>query len=128
MLRRHDITVLLLLFSSGVYVFTQGYLLTRIVLPNISSKCANYALPPRFNKTLLVLVDALRFDFINYDKDLALKDTPHYRNKLPVIDNLLQTKPYNALLYKALADPPSTTLQRLIALMTGTVCFIIYDF
>jgi phosphatidylinositol glycan class O len=114
-----SLLILLLQFLSGIYLFTQGYLLTRIVLPNVGQKCVDYHPPSRYNKTLMVLVDALRFDFINYDP--ALKNAPHFRNKVPIIHEMLMNKPNNSLLFKGLADAPTTTLQRLIAIMTGTV-------
>ncbi|KAH6599695.1 hypothetical protein BASA50_002831 [Batrachochytrium salamandrivorans] len=40
---------------------------------------------------------------------------------MPVIHHLLKTQPTHALLFRGLADPPTTTLQRLIAMMTGTL-------
>ena len=50
---------------------------------------------------------------------------PHYLNKLPVIHSLLQDKPDNTLVFQFVADPPTTTLQRLKALTTGTLPTII---
>jgi phosphatidylinositol glycan class O len=61
----------------------------------------------------LVLVDALRYDFIEPGQDQI------YRNKLTIIKDKLQLEPHNSLLFRTLADPPTTTLQRLIAIVTG---------
>jgi phosphatidylinositol glycan class O len=44
----------------------------------------------------------------------------HYKNKFTVIQNHLR-KPNNAKLYKFIADPPTTTLQRLKGLTTGSL-------
>jgi GPI ethanolamine phosphate transferase 3 subunit O len=112
--------LIIAVYICGIYIFTQGYLLTRLVLPNVSTGCST-APPARYNKTLLVLIDALRYDFISWDPNIKAADTPHFMNKVPVIRDMLEKKPFNSLLFKGLADAPTTTLQRLIALMTGAL-------
>ncbi|KAJ3309011.1 mannose-ethanolamine phosphotransferase gpi13 [Boothiomyces sp. JEL0838] len=101
----------------GLYLFKEGFLLSRLEL---HTKSTQPALFPRYNKTLLVMIDALRFDFIKYEPEIA-KDAPHYINKVPVIHELLTTQPKNSLLFRGLADPPTTTLQRLMAIVTGAL-------
>lgn len=44
-----------------------------------------------------------------------------YTNKMVYLNQLLVEKPLNARLYKFVADPPTTTLQRIQALTTGTL-------
>ncbi|CAJ0648209.1 4631_t:CDS:2 [Entrophospora sp. SA101] len=59
--------------------------------------------PAPFKKAIIIIIDALRFDF------------------LPIIRKLLNKQSTNSLLFQYIADPPTTTLQRLKALTTGTL-------
>jgi phosphatidylinositol glycan class O len=72
----------------------------------------------RYKKAVIIVIDALRYDFVAFDssEDSSL----HYKNKFTVIQNHLR-KPNNAKLYKFIADPPTTTLQRLKGLTTGSL-------
>ena len=125
------VAVVLFLHSVALFLFKEGYLLTRLELADVgecvtvapwlklSNSTANaqcWPQKPRFDKTLLIIIDALRFDFVSYN----LVDQ-YFTNKLPTIQRILSTKPSHALLYRGLADPPTTTLQRLIAIMTGAL-------
>ncbi|PVU85164.1 hypothetical protein BB559_007172, partial [Furculomyces boomerangus] len=91
--------------------------------------------PKNADSVIILLVDALRIDFATFDytnsrhkqnKDGFSSmnffggntDSP-YRNKLPIIENLLGTKPNQAELFRFRSDPPTTTLQRLKGLTTG---------
>lgn len=82
----------------------------------------------RFSKVVLLVVDALRFDFVlpscsgvgdgganvtGSDGDLA------WQGQLPIFEELLRRQPDRALLYRASADPPTVTQQRLKALVAG---------
>ncbi|GLV36572.1 Phosphatidylinositol glycan anchor biosynthesis class O [Carabus blaptoides fortunei] len=71
---------------------------------------------PQKAKVILLVVDALRYDFATYDPDL--ENASAFQNKLPVLRDLLKMKD-KARLYKFIADPPTTTMQRLKALTTG---------
>jgi phosphatidylinositol glycan class O len=106
--------VILVFELVGLYLFKEGFLLSRLELENISAPQETFK---RFNKTLLIIIDALRFDFIEYLPQET--NPPHYINKLPVIHELLQTQKFNSLLFRAMADPPTTTLQRLMGITTG---------
>ncbi|RKO93104.1 hypothetical protein BDK51DRAFT_19374 [Blyttiomyces helicus] len=123
--------------AAGLVLFSNGFLLTRVELP-ARNNCSSY-LPspsrsgappptcwhkPRFRRAALILIDALRFDFAVYNETLAAGDpalVPHYRNKLPIINTVLRDSPDHGLLFRVRADPPTTTLQRLKALTTGTL-------
>lgn len=65
----------------------------------------------RKSKVVIILIDALKYDFGIYDENLT--DPLPYQNKLPIIAELIQNYPDNSRLLKFLADPPTTTLQRL---------------
>ena len=98
----------------GLYLFKEGFLLSRLELENISAPQETFK---KFNKTLLIIIDALRFDFIDYLPQET--NPPHFINKMPVINEMLQTQKSNSLLFRAMADPPTTTLQRLMGITTG---------
>jgi GPI ethanolamine phosphate transferase 3 subunit O len=68
---------------------------------------------------VLLIIDALMFDFADFD---PLNMHPlAYQNKMPVFRDLLQSKPKNSRLFKFIADPPTTTMQRLKGLTTGSL-------
>lgn len=71
------------------------------------------------NRVMFVLVDALRYDFTEFDESLV-KPLP-YQNRLPVIRRSLERWPDRARLFRFMADPPTTTLQRIKALVTGSL-------
>jgi GPI ethanolamine phosphate transferase 3 subunit O len=68
---------------------------------------------------IILLIDALKYDFGIYDENLT-SPLP-YQNKLPIIYELMQKQPDNTRLLKFLADPPTTTLQRLKGMTTGSL-------
>ncbi|KAL1915662.1 uncharacterized protein VTP21DRAFT_6421 [Calcarisporiella thermophila] len=120
------------LHIGGLFLFTRGFLLTRLELSN-NSTC--HHLPtgqpsphgllgeeacwsaPAYKKMVILLIDALRFDFVHNKAE----GEAHYLGKLPIFESLRQENPNGAFLYEFVADPPTTTLQRLKALTTGTL-------
>ncbi|CAH0383091.1 unnamed protein product [Bemisia tabaci] len=125
----------------SILLFTRGFLLNRQVLPSKSScapvepSCSNRfaeclssplakstgAMEQKClfedRKAIIILIDALRFDF--------LAPQPHlnqtFHNHIPVVGKLLVEKPDNARLFEFIADPPTTTMQRLKGLTTGSL-------
>lgn len=73
----------------------------------------------RKSKVVILLIDALKFDFGVYDENLT-SPLP-YQNQLPILHELMQEHPDNTRLLKFLADPPTTTLQRLKGMTTGSL-------
>ncbi|KAG2181438.1 hypothetical protein INT44_008251 [Umbelopsis vinacea] len=74
---------------------------------------------PPFQRAIIVLIDALRFDFLP-----KLSERPSdqfYTNRLPIVQDLLDQSPESTVLFQFRADPPTTTMQRLKALMTGSL-------
>lgn len=71
------------------------------------------------HRVVFILVDALRYDFTEYDDSLA--KPLHYQNKLPVLRETLEKWPERTRLFRFMADPPTTTLQRVKALVTGSL-------
>jgi len=70
-------------------------------------------------QVVLLIIDALMYDFAEFDPQN--KQPLAYQNKIPVFRDLLQSKPKNSRLFKFIADPPTTTMQRLKGLTTGSL-------
>ncbi|EGW33205.1 uncharacterized protein SPAPADRAFT_150970 [Spathaspora passalidarum NRRL Y-27907] len=100
----------------GVGFFTKGFLLSRHVLPNIAECVDNSCMrPAKYDKAIFLVIDALRFDFTIP----VAGSTEYYHNNFPILYDLAQKE--NGLLLKFIADPPTTTLQRLKGLTTGSL-------
>ena len=78
---------------------------------------------PIFSKAVILVVDALKYDFCVYNSSIAV---PGYsENRLPVLEQHSREDPSSGLtsgkLYRFMADPPTTTMQRLKGLTTGSL-------
>lgn len=73
--------------------------------------------PKTFDRAVLLVVDALRFDFTIPGPN----STKQYLNNMPFMYENSIANPENSLLLKFIADPPTTTLQRLKGLTTGSL-------
>ncbi|XP_076443343.1 GPI ethanolamine phosphate transferase 3, catalytic subunit-like [Babylonia areolata] len=119
----------------GLLIFTKGFLLVRTVIPKNSSCEVEFAARAddlvhgghhgcwshaRFKRAILVIIDALRYDFLAYNTSLK-SDVPLYKNKLKYVHQMCTKHPKHTRLYKFIADPPTTTLQRLKGLTTGSL-------
>ncbi|KAI8640290.1 hypothetical protein BD408DRAFT_244014 [Parasitella parasitica] len=128
-------TVLTFLQIFGLYLFLKGFLLTRQTLdirgtvlepwedfPLHQTESSSITQPPTvpsrkpYRRTIIVLVDALRFDFT-----INATSTAHYLNQLPVMQQITAAQPESSLLFQFRADPPTTTMQRIKGLMTGSL-------
>lgn len=106
-----------ILHSIALWLFCNGFLLTRISLDNISTSIRDGdEESPAFKKAVILVIDALRHDFT-----VPQNASSHYWNHLNVLAEVAQTSPRNAFLSKFIADPPTTTLQRLKGLTTGSL-------
>ena len=74
--------------------------------------------PARFDKAVVLIIDALRYDFT---VPVEAASSHHYLNALTVLHETATRDPQRAVLRPFIADPPTTTLQRLKALTTGTL-------
>lgn len=117
-------SVLLYLFFlhlAGIYLFTQGFLLSRLSLPTVttcfpSDPCT---LPPTHKRAVLLIIDALRFDFLSPNPPEP--QSPYHHNILTLPRELTEKYPKNSFLFNAYSDPPTTTLQRIKGLVTGSL-------
>ncbi|XP_036712340.1 GPI ethanolamine phosphate transferase 3 isoform X1 [Balaenoptera musculus] len=128
------------LFYAGIALFTSGFLLTRLELTNHSScqeppgpgslpwgsrgEPGSCWMASRFSRLVLVLIDALRFDFAQPQLSHVSGEPPvslPFLGKLAFLQRILEIQPYHARLYQSKVDPPTTTMQRLKALTTGSL-------
>ncbi|KAG5519277.1 hypothetical protein PMAC_001902 [Pneumocystis sp. 'macacae'] len=73
--------------------------------------------PSSFNKAIVIIIDALRYDFT-----IEIPDSKLYcHNRFTILHETVTKYPEHAFLKPFIADPPTTTLQRLKALTTGTL-------
>jgi GPI ethanolamine phosphate transferase 3 subunit O len=105
---------------AGIYLFTGGFLLTRLSLAE-SNTCSNdpCTLTPTHKRTVFIIIDALRFDFLTPDPPIP--PSPYHHNVLTLPRELTAARPKNSFLFNAYADPPTTTLQRIKGLTTGSL-------
>eukprot|EP00118_Oscarella_pearsei_P014298 m.121569 g.121569 ORF g.121569 m.121569 type:complete len:977 (+) comp37756_c0_seq1:16-2946(+) len=131
---------IVILYITGMLFFTKGFFLSKTALENKAS-CAkkpeskspdtNIASSSRncgeidsqrYEKLVVLVVDALRFDYTLYDEEIDKKSVPFYRNKLPVLKELLGHPDVGSShLYRLVSDPPTLTVQGLKGLTTGTL-------
>ena len=134
----HANTASRILHGLGLYLFTSGFLLTRLVLDH-ESQCLEPPIPldypgfkgsyesgcwhpKRFNKVVVILIDALRYDFTVPFSEASAEDAPHhFHDRLQVFYEIAVKEPQNAVLLPFIADPPTSTSQRLKGLTTGTL-------
>ncbi|KAL8922350.1 MAG: hypothetical protein Q9172_003610 [Xanthocarpia lactea] len=120
------------LHALGIFFFTKGFLLTRLVLdhksectsppievprPSPGSYNAGCWYPKTFDSAVIIIIDALRYDFTIPSNDT----THHFHNALKVLHETAVQQPERAFLLPFIADPPTATLQRLKGLTTGTL-------
>ncbi|CCE63518.1 hypothetical protein TPHA_0F00310 [Tetrapisispora phaffii CBS 4417] len=120
----------------AIAFFTKGFLLSRNVLDDINElKPSMYAAnssnngfvhQQKFEKTVILVIDALRFDFvIPVNTNNSAYNSNHHNKITTLYDQFCKEsvgkKQNNSLLLKFLADPPTTTLQRLKGLTTGSL-------
>ncbi|XP_024155494.1 GPI ethanolamine phosphate transferase 3 [Oryzias melastigma] len=113
----------------GIYLFVGGFLLVRLEV-NRTSTCGDLLEPagdsadfcrgqPRFKRAVVLIIDALKIDFARFDPS---KTAPRpYENKLPVVEEVVSSRPSQSRLYPFRADPPTTTMQRIKGFTTGSL-------
>ena len=124
--------LILVVHVVALYLFTTGFLLTRLVLED-KSHCDQPPIdvavsgdvekgcwhPKTFDRAVVVIIDALRYDFT-----VPLgegQQARQFHNAFPFLYESAVATPQNAFLRPFIADPPTTTLQRIKGLTTGTL-------
>jgi phosphatidylinositol glycan class O len=120
---------LLVIHLLGIVFFGKGFLLTRVILEEKSqcdvlpdgttSQVENGCWHPRtFDRAVVLIIDALRYDFTIPSGS----ETPRpYQDAFPLLYETAKSRPEHAFLLPFIADPPTTTLQRLKGLTTGSL-------
>ncbi|XP_027164375.1 GPI ethanolamine phosphate transferase 3-like isoform X2 [Coffea eugenioides] len=72
---------------------------------------------PAVDRIVIIILDALRFDFVAPSS--FFEERKPWMDKLPVLHKLASKPGLAAKIFKAIADPPTTSLQRLKGLTTG---------
>ncbi|CAE6105878.1 unnamed protein product [Arabidopsis arenosa] len=133
----------LLIHTIAILIFTRGFLLTRTELP-FHSTCSDVSLSPclvsprpnhdsssdQSNQTqpkcwtkpivdrvIIIVLDALRIDFVA--PSAFFPEPKPWMDKLTILQKLAFANESSAKIFKAFADPPTTSLQRLKGLTTG---------
>lgn len=101
----------------GLYLFTRGFLLTRLSLLQINTH--DEPLIPTHKRAVVLIIDALRFDFLTPDPPLPR--SPHHHGVLKLPAQLTKEHPRHSFIFNSFADPPTTTLQRIKGLTTGSL-------
>ncbi|KAF7301116.1 GPI ethanolamine phosphate transferase 3 [Mycena indigotica] len=114
------LSLVFLVHLAGIYLFTSGFLLTRLSLPNFT-QCPDKSciLPPTHKRAVLLIIDSLRFDFISPNPPVP--SSPFHHNILTLPHELTAAHPQNSFLFNAYSDAPTATLQRIKALTTGSL-------
>ncbi|OCH92351.1 hypothetical protein OBBRIDRAFT_886297 [Obba rivulosa] len=105
---------------AGIYLFTRGFLLSRLALSEATT-CpdGSCTVPPTHKRAVVLIIDALRFDFLSPNPPQPSSSHHHHVLRLP--QDLTATNPSHSILYDSHADPPTTTLQRIKGLTTGSL-------
>lgn len=107
---------------AGIYLYTKGFLLTRLSLSEIST-CpdgdSTCTLPPSHKRAVLLIIDALRFDFLSPHPPSP--PSPYHHNVLTLPAELTSKYPDRSFLFTSFADPPTTTLQRIKGITAGSL-------
>uniref|UniRef100_A0A915AER8 GPI ethanolamine phosphate transferase 3 n=3 Tax=Ascarididae TaxID=6250 RepID=A0A915AER8_PARUN len=120
-----NIVLLSLCFIIALLLFQHGFLLKRHEVHTRSS-CSDVTvtrsacwLPARYQRAVILLVDALRYDFVALQSSSSSQAL--FSGRLPSVTRLLRENNESAVLMHFIADPPTTTMQRLKALTTGSL-------
>lgn len=142
-LQRPRLSVVLVVIAAvqafGLYLFLKGFLLARQSLllegrsrsawetfpvydptPLTSDLPPTVPASPPFERAVIVVIDALRFDFL-LKNDSQTNHDKYFLKRLPIIQTLRDHHPDSSLLYQFRADPPTTTMQRVKGIMTGSL-------
>lgn len=118
-----NIVLLCLSYLTSLLLFQYGFLLKRTEIPK-RSECTDVSvtrhscwLPARYHRAVVVIIDALRYDFAAP----LVSSNLHFHGRLPTISRLLVENGDSAALMHFTADPPTTTMQRLKGFTTGSL-------
>ena len=118
----------------AITAFTSGFLLSRKQVDTkattsvLTAGTGSSSSPSQYDKVVLLVIDALRSDFVcipnNRTEDADVLDerwdaTKRHRRTLGIFEDLSRRR--NCEVFEFEADAPTTTMQRLQGLMTGSL-------
>ncbi|CDO76821.1 hypothetical protein BN946_scf185033.g18 [Trametes cinnabarina] len=105
---------------AGIYLYTRGFLLTRLALSDVN-RCEDgqCTLSPTHRRAVVLIIDALRFDFLSPHPPEPV--SPYHHHVITLPQELTARKPTHSFLFEMFSDPPTTTLQRLKGITTGSL-------
>ncbi|EAR95303.2 type I phosphodiesterase/nucleotide pyrophosphatase (macronuclear) [Tetrahymena thermophila SB210] len=110
----------LALLISTMYVYQNGFFIIKETLPDISS--TSEFIKPQANKVILVIIDALRFDFTQkFEENDDGTPLEHFKNKLTIIQEMMEKQPNNTIHLQGYSDPPTATTQRIKGITIGNL-------
>lgn len=124
--------------SGGAYVETMGEgnaEKEELLLASLpSSECW---VDRQYSKVVFILIDALRFDFVDFNETLASAARPpgsssdasfksNNQNRLPALNNLLRKRPKYSKLFRFIADAPTVTMQ--VLTKHTSVIYIMHEY
>jgi len=109
----------MLLPLAAIYLFTSGFLLKRLALTDVSLSSLESSVPPTHKRAVVLIIDALRFDFLSTHPPVP--PSPYHHGVLTLPGELTERFPERSVLFDAYVDPPTTTSQRIKALTTGSL-------
>ena len=109
-----------LVHLAGIYLYTRGFLLTRLsLLDTTTCKDGSCTTAPTHKRAVVLVIDALRFDFLSPHPPEPV--SPYHHNILVLPQELTAAQPTHSFLFEMFSDPPTTTLQRLKGITTGSL-------
>ncbi|CAM42209.2 putative ethanolamine phosphotransferase [Leishmania braziliensis MHOM/BR/75/M2904] len=126
------------LYAGSVLLFTTSMLSTSIVMRTVATEPCDEAQAPSVDQVVLILIDALRPDFVlsslrpfariggrctAHEDALGPQRLDEFDagQTLQYVEESLRSSESAALAFFLVADPPTTTAQRLKAIATGTM-------
>ncbi|KAH9111960.1 hypothetical protein AeMF1_013612 [Aphanomyces euteiches] len=139
-----DLWVLLVLHGAALFLFTNGFFLTRYEATDVSpcsqmtafstTQYLRHHVPStsgcwsnvKFPRVVYIVIDALRFDFMHEasmdeQKQKSRDGGKFFLNHMSHVHRLLHDRPAHSLLFRFVADAPTMTMQRLKGLTTGSL-------
>jgi len=114
------LTYILLVHLTGLYVFTRGFLLSRVSIPTLAPSYTDTApIAPTHSKAVVLIIDALRTDFISPHHPIPA--SPNHHGVLTLPAELSARDPSRSLIFNTYSDPPTSTMQRIKGITTGSL-------
>ena len=117
--------IFLILQLIALFTFTAGFLQVRDQFNDISTtvpfeNTTNW-FEPQAKKVIIVLIDALRFEFLHYNENVTTQNETYCQNKFKELHESMLAETDNYNLFRGYADSPTVTTQRVKCLMTGNI-------